>query len=198
MTWRWLKLILPILFLAPVVWQAIVSNEPIVVKTNFTTRTAYFSRLLPEGRVELLSKYILVNTEPIYFDLLLPPRSTSVNISLKANLLPDNLQLGVRQGGGWDYVFPEQKLVNGERVIVVDSFPYIPNHTLRILVSAPDSNGKLILEKVTAKIYRKPFNFNYAQELYNTLNQAFVEKFWNPTVKIFKPRYEEPGAITTD
>lgn len=191
MNWRFLKWLLPLFFLTPILWQAIFSNTPLVVATNFSKATPYFSGFLPEGRVKLLNNGVGVQMEPVYFDLLLPPRASSVFISLQTNLLPDNLRLGVRRGPGWDYIFPEQKLINGSRVIEVQNFPYAPDHYLRILVSAPSSGGRLIINQATAKIFKKPFNFNYTSELFNHLNNSFIEKFWNPTVNIIKPRYEE-------
>lgn len=158
---RWL---IPLILVAYIVYQAIFSLQSITATTNFINRNHNFGVLLPAGRVERTESGIKLTAEPVYFDVKLPMRVATVELEIATTAESAPLRIGVRQGGGWDYYFPEYVELSSLSAktyrISVNEFKYVEtNHAQRFLISAPNlESGQIIITGARVKISRHSFN----------------------------------------
>ena len=83
MKWAGLKIIIPMLLFAPVIWHNFFSINPITVGSDFRERTSWFDYLLPIGRTTGSDNGFVFRAEPVYFDLYLPVRLQNLRMVLK-------------------------------------------------------------------------------------------------------------------
>lgn len=169
---KYIRPAIVLLFLLLVGWQAVFSTAPVVTRSNFFNRTNYWSMIMPAGRVVKKSAGIMINEEPVYFELKLPPRTKSIKLTLEYTG-NGNVNLGVRRGVDWNYEFvPAVVEVSNQATIyemVVDSPNYLEsNHAQRFLISVTSLQpGEVVIKKVKAEIIRQ---------------QISLEKIWHSLV----------------
>ena len=163
---RWL---IPLALAAVMAYQAVFSTAPLIASTDFVKRTPNFGILLPAGRVTRTEVGLKLEAEPIYFDVKLPVRVATVELELTTTAESAPGRIGVRQGGGWDYYFPEyieSSSPHKTYKISINEFKYVEvNHAQRFLISAPGlSPGGVTVTGARATIYRSPFDLDKAIE----------------------------------
>ncbi len=158
---RWL---IPFIFTAYIIYEAIFSWQLITAATNFVSRTRNFGVLLPAGRVERAGGGLKLMAEPVYFDVKLPLRVAAVELEIATTAESAPLKIGVRQGGGWDYYFPDYTELNSLSAknyrISISEFKYVEaNHAQRFLISAPGLEpGRITIIGAQVKIRRHNFD----------------------------------------
>ncbi|MFH1866845.1 MAG: hypothetical protein ABIJ81_02055 [Patescibacteria group bacterium] len=192
MKWGWLKVFIPLLLLLPVVWQGLISTNPIEVSTNFVKRTPWFDHLLPAGRVERQGDVFMLNAEPIYFNLRLPPRVERVMLSLELSENMVDLRLGVQQGEGWSYYFPQQLTNSSQRTVIIEKFFYAPSHRLRLIVSVPNlQSGQVGIRQVKASLMRHTFNWSWFGQTIINRYRSWIERLLAPLAKNIQPQTDD-------
>ncbi|MBI5465828.1 MAG: hypothetical protein HY974_00895 [Candidatus Kerfeldbacteria bacterium] len=159
-----LRWILPAAVVMFIAWQTFFGTSPLTGSTDFVARTSLFQVLLPAGRVERVQPGMSLQTEPVYIDVRIPPRTVQVTLELTAT--PDSvpLQLGVRQGNGFEYLFKGQE-IQGTGVrrysLRATSFSYLePGRRLRFIVSAPKLQpGSIVITGASVNIMRQGFSW---------------------------------------
>jgi hypothetical protein len=163
-TWH-LRWVVPVLLVGAVLWQALFATSGLKATTDFVNRTPYFDVLLPAARAQRLEGGIALVQEPVYVDVRLPLRATSVTLSLSttANSVP--VKVGVQRSASFELLFPEAEVTtDGDsrtyRVKVSD-FPYLrPNSTLRFVLSVPGlAPGAVVVTQAEVSFERARFSF---------------------------------------
>lgn len=170
---RYLKYIIFGVLIIYIGWQAVISSTVVKTFTNFKQRTNYWTMLMPEGRVQKSDSGIVLNEEPIYFELRLPSRTEKIDLTLvyEGNA---NLNLGIRRTSDWSYEFvPAQIQINNQTTVyhvVYDKPFYLEDtHRQRFMISVPNiSPGGVIIKQVNASIYRS--NISWSQIWHSLLN----------------------------
>lgn len=155
---RWLVLAAVV---GGVAWQSLVSTQPLSAVTGFTQRTPIFQMIQPPNRVQAADRGVSVVAEPLYFDVRVPLRAASLMFRLTATADSMPVKLGLQQSNGWQFTFPDVTVErSGAEVrysfqVPVSALPVQPDHTTRIILSAPNlTPGRLTLVQAQALFTR--------------------------------------------
>jgi len=152
-------------------WQTFFSTAAITATTNFTARTKMFDILQPAGRVERTASGIALQAEPVYIDVRLPPRTAAVTLKLGTTAESAPLQLGVKQGNNFEYLFKGQE-VQGDSArrysLRATSFPYLePGRRLRFIISAPRFKpGDITISGAEVEVVRQGFSAAWLKRVF--------------------------------
>ncbi|MFH1112233.1 MAG: hypothetical protein V1712_04185 [Patescibacteria group bacterium] len=191
MKWGWLKIIVPVLLILPVIMSGLFNTRTISVATTFIERTPWFGFLLPIGRTEQFDDAAKLISEPVYFDLRLPMRAEKIKMTLQfKNAPPAELRIGVRQGESWDYFFPEQLTTDMNRTIEVVNFSYTPENRLRFIISLPNiqENGASII-MARAAIERQSFTWSWLGFSLVKKYRQWIGDLLAPLIRATGPHY---------
>jgi hypothetical protein len=164
---RYIRYAVPALLILYVVWQALLYTSAYIASSSLSERTPAIGVLLPAGRVEQGMSGVALMYEPVYLDVALPPRASAVTLELTTTVSSQPLRLGVRQGPGWDYVFPEVQVSEQgyQRTyrLRVGSWQYVePTYALRFLVSVSGLvPGSIVFTGARVTVEREPFSFGW-------------------------------------
>ncbi len=170
---KYIRLVIVVIFLLYIGWQAVFSIATVKTQTDFKSRTKYWSMIMPEGRVVKTPNGIVANEEPLYFELKLPPRTKSITLTLNYSG-NGNVNLGTRRGVDWNYEFTPARVEatndHTTYTITADSPNYLEsNHTQRFLISVGSlSPGGVTITQASAQIIRQRVSVkNIWQSIFN-------------------------------
>jgi hypothetical protein len=157
-----------------IAWQTFFSTGVITAVTDFTARTKVFEVLQPAGRVTRTASGIVLQAEPVYVDVRIPPRTAAVTLKLQTAAESAPLQLGVKQGNNFEYLFKGQEM-QGETVrrysLRATSFPYLePGRRLRFIISAPKLKpGDITVTGAEVEIVRQGLTWSWLKRIFTNL-----------------------------
>lgn len=160
----------PTILVLYIVWQALVVSVPFKAFSALTAPKPAIGVLLPAGRVERVIEGVALMYEPVYVDVTLPLRARQVTFTITTTTESAPIRLGVRQGPGWDYVFPDAEMTEqgGTRTykIMVSNWQYLePTYALRFLISSPKLvPGDVVFKDAQVTIEREPFSFSWLKQ----------------------------------
>ncbi len=170
----YLRFVVVATLLMVMAWQTLFSTTSTAISTNFIKRTSYISTLWPAGRVQSTGASVVVYQEPVYFEVMLPPRAARISVNILAPKESASFSVGVKQTADWNYSFPimtvNEQAGNNIYNLEVNEFSYVEsNHALRFIISAPKINSKnpVIINGLQVSIERKPFSW---RSLINSLS----------------------------
>lgn len=137
---RWPVLVL---IVGAVAWQSAFDSAPLIAATNFFTRTPVFAMVQPPSRAQQTDRGVTLVQEPVYFDLRIPPRATTLSFALTVTSESTPFTLGVQKGEQWDFSYPATTITKqGDRQVYEFSIPTSElvlrsGYTARVLLSAP-------------------------------------------------------------
>ncbi len=172
---RYLRYLIPFVLVLYAAWQGLFASGVFAADSKLTERTPALGVLLPAGRVERGPDGVVLMHEPVYADVTLPLRSRRVTFEITTTAGSAPIRVGVRQGPGWDYVFPEAEVSEqgGYRTyqITVSDWQHLePGYALRFLVSAPRlAPGGVVFEGARVRVEREPFSFTWLQERFRNV-----------------------------
>lgn len=169
---RWLT---PLVVVSFVLWLALVSSRPIIVTTNFTSRTPVVDVLQPAARVTRTPAGVALRQEPVYVDVTLPLRARAVTLELNVDAASPLFKLGVQQGPGFDISFPKDVATYQggatRRYILRTGTPFYREvgYRLRFVLSAPGfAPGSIVVQGGRVVIERAAFSWGWlGQRLHN-------------------------------
>lgn len=169
---NWLRWLVPAAFIIFILGQAFFSIQRLTAVTNFVDRTSYFDILLPASRVERVADGIVLKQEPIYVDIVLPLRTSRLEIEFITTADSAPLKFALKQASGRDFYFlnTREEKINNEIHYFFDTndFRYLePNETLRFIVSAPNFNpGTVVVKEARLIIRRDLFSWSWFNHLF--------------------------------
>lgn len=169
---NWLRWLVPALFVFFILYQAFFGTQKLAAITDFVNRTSYFDVLLPASRVEKVPSGIVLKQEPVYVDMVLPLRTSRLEIEFITTADSAPLKFALKQASGRDFYFlnTREEKINNEIHYFFDTndFRYLePNETLRFIVSAPNFNpGTVVVKEARLTIERKHFSWLWFSDLF--------------------------------